>query len=938
MAAFLWTFEALKRLTAHSDPGVKGWAADRLRRLYPKEAGPIMTGLLRDRNESVVVRAAGYFCDHSDGNAADALLAAFRRSSPLSARSLAGALALLKDSRLLDTVLDRYARMEGAAQVEFPDVLAHVARLGTDASRQYVEDALGQLDAFGAFRELAAGPLFCANLDARTDMGKLLLFAYGSGVSGYVQALLAEVLNRTGAWCTAEDLSAEAIKAGKGEDSGSLASEMLLALVFLAEAGYKDTARSLEKLLKKRKFEGVLEEAERTALAIQEVKRREHGEEAFLRWEAAKEAPFFHCAALAALRATAGAIPGAQREAVAWTAIIVLAQLAESQSLIALNPETLGVDEAQRLFFEDRPEAPQDAAIMDLMAQRADVKSLVHEAVRRVGQFPFAEANRRIIRFTGRFMDEGVARELLAVDFENNGCEDVVAEAVAKLGTLSIPILRPLFEKNDPAGIPRALRIMEDLPTDAAVDLILAHWPLLWGEYKDCLLDAVGRIGDKRFISPLKAELKVGERDEGEVFRILCLVNGVADPELKRIEGELAIRKERAKYLRNAMDKGDTGAILREPLEIPLKCRSCGRVYHYMVERVLLVGTEDRVIEDRILCKKCGALDHCEITEEGVVDITARLALLALDPETAKKDGDDMTVTPVKSMSSFGKDIPFKDLVGQYEKKLKKDPESPELLIGYANALRQIKRREDAVPLYERAVRNDPLAVEAHFGLGEYAFDKGDFETAFSHYGKTAEVVDRGHYYRIRRDRDEFKEALLDRLMMVADRLGRELPGPGASNLVEPVSDTPPRGIGRNQPCPCGSGRKYKKCCLLKESGPGAVPAEPGPRKPPAADPVFHRFKERLFRYVEREMSRKDALKAMALFWNIEPREPLVLPERAAREDGLFHDWFIYDYRRANGKTILEDFRDRQGEQALSGREAPRRIPPEKPFVPLRGP
>jgi methionyl aminopeptidase len=29
--------------------------------------------------------------------------------------------------------------------------------------------------------------------------------------------------------------------------------------------------------------------------------------------------------------------------------------------------------------------------------------------------------------------------------------------------------------------------------------------------------------------------------------------------------------------------------------------------------------------------------------------------------------------------------------------------------------------------------------------------------------------------------------------------------------------------IGRNDPCPCGSGRKYKKCCLTKESN-----AEPG--------------------------------------------------------------------------------------------------------------
>ena len=24
--------------------------------------------------------------------------------------------------------------------------------------------------------------------------------------------------------------------------------------------------------------------------------------------------------------------------------------------------------------------------------------------------------------------------------------------------------------------------------------------------------------------------------------------------------------------------------------------------------------------------------------------------------------------------------------------------------------------------------------------------------------------------------------------------------------------------VGRNDPCPCGSGKKYKNCCLLKES------------------------------------------------------------------------------------------------------------------------
>jgi preprotein translocase subunit SecA len=40
-----------------------------------------------------------------------------------------------------------------------------------------------------------------------------------------------------------------------------------------------------------------------------------------------------------------------------------------------------------------------------------------------------------------------------------------------------------------------------------------------------------------------------------------------------------------------------------------------------------------------------------------------------------------------------------------------------------------------------------------------------------------------------------------------------------ASSGKAPVTVLPRsvKKIGRNQPCPCGSGKKYKKCCLLKQ-------------------------------------------------------------------------------------------------------------------------
>lgn len=42
---------------------------------------------------------------------------------------------------------------------------------------------------------------------------------------------------------------------------------------------------------------------------------------------------------------------------------------------------------------------------------------------------------------------------------------------------------------------------------------------------------------------------------------------------------------------------------------------------------------------------------------------------------------------------------------------------------------------------------------------------------------------------------------------------GRWVYTSGTTPRVEPVRRTEPR-VGRNEPCPCGSGRKYKHCCL----------------------------------------------------------------------------------------------------------------------------
>jgi preprotein translocase subunit SecA len=65
------------------------------------------------------------------------------------------------------------------------------------------------------------------------------------------------------------------------------------------------------------------------------------------------------------------------------------------------------------------------------------------------------------------------------------------------------------------------------------------------------------------------------------------------------------------------------------------------------------------------------------------------------------------------------------------------------------------------------------------------------------------------------------EEAAPVRVASAAPPRWRESRGGDSAGAARPASRVEPRTaagekVGRNDPCPCGSGKKYKKCCLLK--------------------------------------------------------------------------------------------------------------------------
>jgi hypothetical protein len=117
---------------------------------------------------------------------------------------------------------------------------------------------------------------------------------------------------------------------------------------------------------------------------------------------------------------------------------------------------------------------------------------------------------------------------------------------------------------------------------------------------------------------------------------------------------------------------------------------------------------------------------------------------------------------------------------------------------------------------------------------------------------------------------------------------------------------------GRNDPCPCGSGKKYKHCCLKKEAE--------GKSEAIGRDRSWDTMMDKLLDFSREARFQREFQSAFDLFWNrtytIEEINSLD-PMQAMN----FLEWYAHDYRTAvDGRRIVEIFLD-DGGSALSAQE-----------------
>jgi uncharacterized protein len=119
--------------------------------------------------------------------------------------------------------------------------------------------------------------------------------------------------------------------------------------------------------------------------------------------------------------------------------------------------------------------------------------------------------------------------------------------------------------------------------------------------------------------------------------------------------------------------------------------------------------------------------------------------------------------------------------------------------------------------------------------------------------------------------------------------------------------------IKRNAPCPCGSGKKYKNCCMFKDK---AAQIERVAWERAAQD-----MRVALIGFAKEKRFVQDLATALGLFWQDRYRTETI-HLMSVDESLRFFDWFAHDYTLAQeGRRLIELYRQ-EVDDALNAYES----------------
>jgi hypothetical protein len=392
-------------------------------------------------------------------------------------------------------------------------------------------------------------------------------------------------------------------------------------------------------------------------------------------------------------------------------------------------------------------------------------------------------------------------------------CE-AAQEALTRFGQLSETAIVGRWNEMDESQKVYSMRALRCVGAEATSELLARAFPEMRNDFLEEWCHTALGVPDVKLIRVLEPELKRNHTAINCAFSCLCALLDYKHPMLDPIR-----QKERERWSRS--ERMSESASLEDQfdrtLRLELRCESCGDICEYDVESILIDPTDKKgypVIGDEFACLSCGQFSAFEFTEKSMFQVIAESMKLAMALENELDlETPIQLVAPVKVK---GKTLGLAETLDHYREAVERNPDSSVDLLRLGDWYKKMKRREKAEEFFRKCLRTEPTCVEASVMLAEMLADADDFREALDVLTESLKHKHNWRFYRIEMKQKDFLKFFGDLHDSLLDVLGIPDSPDLGNNLGSPDATAAGKHVSRNDPCPCGSGKKYKKCCLSR--------------------------------------------------------------------------------------------------------------------------
>ncbi len=312
---------------------------------------------------------------------------------------------------------------------------------------------------------------------------------------------------------------------------------------------------------------------------------------------------------------------------------------------------------------------------------------------------------------------------------------------------------------------------------------------------------------DPRMIEQLRPELRRNQDLINETYYRLCRLLDQEGPELADLR--TGILHRRAQLIRR-LESLDHDELFepRTTLSLSLRCTSCKDVNRYEVRHLVIGDTAQHpyLIAEEFACLSCGEFADFEFEAEAKLALLAETMRLRMAADSGEKQ-DSALISRMDVLSSDGTLQPAPTAYAQLREIVGNNPDDWLSWFRMGNVNLGINRPKGALGCFRKAYAINPRSPETIINLASILSETGQGDEAFGILNNALKI--RTQWQTLSSSPDEIGSDFAQLFNNL-----RRLSGRGDIPALHPGFLGQSSKIGRNDPCPCGSGRKFKKCCM----------------------------------------------------------------------------------------------------------------------------